>query len=124
MTTPENLDPRALTLDSVWLAEAADALREANITFAATHPGEGPGRQPVHTVYGGAQLFSFDTAPKIGRLAQKAMDVVTVMTIEEMNYDQVDAAAFELPEEVKSLLDKPANPKPEPKSEGEKRVEK
>src|SRR5439155_5912522 len=31
-------------------------------------------RQPVHTVYGGAQLFSFDTAPKIGKVAQRAMD--------------------------------------------------
>src|SRR6266850_2783602 len=74
MTTSEHLDPRALTLDSVWLDDAAEALAEANLNFAAAHPGEGPGRQPVHTVYGGAQLFAFDTAPKIARIAQKSMD--------------------------------------------------
>src|SRR5205823_3982107 len=41
--------------------------------FASQHPGENDSRQPVHTVYGGAQLFSFDTAAKIGRFAQQAM---------------------------------------------------
>src|SRR5205085_4304093 len=46
----------------------------ANLAFADAHPGESEGRQPVHTVYGGAQLFSFDTARKIGKLAQRAMD--------------------------------------------------
>jgi citrate lyase beta subunit len=66
MTTP--------SLDAGWLAEAAAALREANLAFAAAHGGEGPGRQPVHSVYGGAQLFAFDTAPKMGRLALQAMD--------------------------------------------------
>ena len=61
------------TLDKVWLDEAAAALREANLEFAHTHPGEGPGRQPVHTVYGGAQLFAADTTVKLGRVAEKAM---------------------------------------------------
>ena len=31
-------------------------------------------RQPVHTVYGGAHLFAFDTAAKLGALALKALD--------------------------------------------------
>jgi citrate lyase beta subunit len=61
------------TLDKDWLDDAAEALREANLDFAGTHPGEGPGRQPVHTVYGGAQLFSFDTTVKLGQLAEKSM---------------------------------------------------
>jgi citrate lyase beta subunit len=62
------------SLDSTMLAEASAALREANLAFAATHPGEGPGRQPVHTVYGGAQLFSSDSVPKLGAIALRAMD--------------------------------------------------
>src|SRR5689334_24504228 len=61
------------TLDQTWLDEAAAALREANLAFADAHPGEGPGRQPVHTVYGGAQLFGSDTPVKVGKLAERAM---------------------------------------------------
>jgi citrate lyase beta subunit len=61
------------SLDKGWLEEAAAALREANLAFAASHPGESAGRQPVHTVYGGAQLFAADTTVKLGRIAEKAM---------------------------------------------------
>jgi citrate lyase beta subunit len=74
MSASEAFDARRLTLDAKFLEEASAVLREANLAFAAAHPGESDGRQPVHTVYGGAQLFAFDTAPKIGRLAQRAMD--------------------------------------------------
>src|SRR3954466_4651987 len=73
MTTSEAFDAARLTLDAKFLEEASEALRDANLDFASQHPGESEGRQPVHTVYGGAQLFSFDTAGKIGRLAQQAM---------------------------------------------------
>jgi citrate lyase beta subunit len=62
------------SLDQEWLAEAAGALREANLAFAHAHPGEGPGRQPVHTVYGGAQLFAADSVPKLGALARRALE--------------------------------------------------
>src|SRR5436305_465387 len=30
-------------------------------------------RQPVHVVYGGAHLFKFDTAAKLGRLAERTL---------------------------------------------------
>ena len=62
------------TLDPGLLAEATAALREANLSFAATHQGESPGRQPVHTVYGGAHLFAADSVPKLGALALRALD--------------------------------------------------
>ena len=62
-----------MTSDS-RLAEAESALREANLAFARAHQGEGPGRQPVHTVYGGAQLFAADSVPKLGTIALRALD--------------------------------------------------
>jgi citrate lyase beta subunit len=63
-----------MTTDDTRLAEAESALREANLAFAKAHPGESPGRQPVHTVYGGAQLFAADSVPKLGAIALRAMD--------------------------------------------------
>ncbi len=60
--------------DPGYLAEATAALKEANLAFASAHPGEGPGRQPVHTVYGGAQLFAADSVPKLGRIARRAIE--------------------------------------------------
>jgi citrate lyase beta subunit len=63
-----------MTTDDTQLAEAESALREANLQFAKAHPGESPGRQPVHTVYGGAQLFAADSVPKLGAIALRAMD--------------------------------------------------
>src|SRR5580765_7099980 len=62
------------SLDQSALSEASAALREANLAFAKAHPGESPGRQPVHTVYGGAQLFFADSVPKLGALALRALD--------------------------------------------------
>ncbi|HEU5219952.1 MAG TPA: hypothetical protein VFU23_14930, partial [Gemmatimonadales bacterium] len=56
------------------LPEAEAALREANLAFVRDHPGESPGRQPVHTVYGGAQLFAADSVPKLGAIARTALD--------------------------------------------------
>ncbi len=54
-------------------AGTADALRAANLAFAARYPGEAGARQPVHTVYGGAQLFGPDAARKLGDVAIRAM---------------------------------------------------
>ena len=50
-----------------------EALRAANLAFAARYPGEGGTRQPVHTVYGGAQIFVPDTARKLGDVALRAL---------------------------------------------------
>jgi citrate lyase beta subunit len=48
-------------------------LTKASERIAADFPGEGPGRQPVHTVYGGAQLFSSSTPERLGELALEFM---------------------------------------------------
>ena len=45
-----------------------DELRISNLAFQKLYPGDKPDRQPVHTVYGGANLFSFDTAEKMSKV--------------------------------------------------------
>ena len=49
-------------------------LEEANRAFARRYPGDSPRRQPVHTVYGGAQVFQSDSAPRLGALARRALE--------------------------------------------------
>jgi hypothetical protein len=49
-------------------------LRKANMLFMAAYPGEGHARQPVHTMYGGAQIFKADTAAKLGATALASLD--------------------------------------------------
>jgi len=44
-------------------------LQPANLEFQKKYPGDKPDRQPVHTVYGGANLFKADTCKKIGAIA-------------------------------------------------------
>ena len=45
-------------------------LERANNAFMAKFPGDSGAMQPVHTVYGGAQLYKAGTAGKIGELAR------------------------------------------------------
>jgi citrate lyase beta subunit len=51
-----------------------EALGQANRTFAERYPGDRPGRQPVHTVYGGAQLYQAETTKRLGELGLRALD--------------------------------------------------
>ncbi len=46
-------------------------LETANLAFQKVYPGDRPDRQPVHTIYGGANLFKSDTTDKIGEVALK-----------------------------------------------------
>ena len=48
-----------------------DTLKTANLAFQTTYPGDKPDRQPVHTVYGGANLFKSDTCVRMGEIALK-----------------------------------------------------
>ena len=50
------------------------ALHRANTRVAKLYPGESGDRQPVHTFYGGAQLFKAETATRLGALARSALD--------------------------------------------------
>ncbi|MCA9631082.1 MAG: phosphoenolpyruvate kinase [Myxococcales bacterium] len=64
------------TYQSTLAEEAAadlKSLSEANLAYAANFPGDLPTRQPVHTVYGGAQLFKAETAQRLGQLALRSL---------------------------------------------------
>jgi citrate lyase beta subunit len=50
------------------------ALGEANRTLARLYPGERAARQPVHTVYGGAQLYKAETTKRLGELALASLE--------------------------------------------------
>ncbi len=50
-----------------------NSLRTANLKFQQTYPGDKPDRQPVHTVYGGANLFKSDTCVRMGEIALKSL---------------------------------------------------
>ncbi|HEY6931705.1 MAG TPA: aldolase/citrate lyase family protein, partial [Thermoanaerobaculia bacterium] len=49
-------------------------LAASNAAFARRYAGESTRRQPVHTVYGGAQVFQSDTATRLGALALESLE--------------------------------------------------
>lgn len=51
-----------------------ERLTRVDAEVAAAYPGDTGRRQPVHTVYGGAHLFTADTAAKLGAQARRALD--------------------------------------------------
>lgn len=58
-----------MTFDENSIKEILTSLEKANRRLSEYYPGDSPLRQPVQTVYGGAQLFKFNTAKKMGELA-------------------------------------------------------
>ena len=52
----------------------AARLKRANAAVARAYPGEAGDRQPVHTVYGGAHLFTADLPQKLGAVALRTLD--------------------------------------------------
>ena len=67
-------DVPATTLDARDLDSILTDLRAAHVRFERDFPGDSIERQPVHTVYGGAQIFRADSARKLGAVATKALD--------------------------------------------------
>lgn len=59
-----------MTLNANSHTRWSERLEKASERIDAKFPGDGPERQPVHTVYGGAQLFSHDTAVRLGSMAR------------------------------------------------------
>jgi citrate lyase beta subunit len=56
------------------LAKALDRVARAHTRHLARYPGDSGTRQAVHTVYGGAHLFTSETPKKLGELALRALD--------------------------------------------------
>jgi citrate lyase beta subunit len=61
-------------LDPRNTRELLHQLSGANRRFAEAYPGDRADRQPVHTVYGGAHLFSADVTAKLGAAALRALE--------------------------------------------------
>src|SRR5579863_2928622 len=49
-------------------------VERAQSRFWRRYPGDSGARQAVHTVYGGAHLFSADTPKKLGELAMRSLE--------------------------------------------------
>ncbi|MCZ6738096.1 MAG: phosphoenolpyruvate kinase, partial [Actinobacteria bacterium] len=63
-----------MTLSAESLKTWSHRLDQAASRIAAANPGEGPERQPVHTVYGGAHLFKANTAGRLGELSLRSVE--------------------------------------------------
>lgn len=77
-------------------------LGQANQAFRALYPGERPDRQPVHTVYGGAGLFRYNTA---GVLAKKALEAMQLYAPDFATFGRIFQleGAEALPEEPSAV---------------------
>lgn len=60
-----------LKLENNSLKTILSDLEKANKESAKFYPGDSPDRQPVQTVYGGAQLFKYTTTNRMGEIALK-----------------------------------------------------
>ncbi len=65
------------TLSSDDTKSIFEGLAKANRSFVSIYPGEIADRQPVHTVYGGAQLFIPDRTQRMGKSALKTLKAFT-----------------------------------------------
>jgi len=84
-------------------------LKIANLNFQQTYPGDKPDRQPVHTVYGGANLFKSDTCMKMGDIALKSLqtyspDFVTLAKVLKLDgHDDLPHGEKKIEKLVKKL---------------------
>ncbi len=62
------------TLSDADLSTIHSQLSDADGRYKARFGGDSGDRQPVHTVYGGAHLFSAGLAEKLGQLARRGLD--------------------------------------------------
>jgi citrate lyase beta subunit len=66
--------PVRTSLSDKKLSKTLDRVQRAQDRVLDLYPGDSGARQPVHTVYGGAHLFSADTARKLGELALRSLE--------------------------------------------------
>src|SRR6185503_12112764 len=84
-------------------------LKKFNLKFQSLYPGDKPDRQPVHTVYGGANLFKSDSMPKMGKTALKsfityAPDFTVLARVLEINgYKSLPKTAAQITKLIEQL---------------------
>ncbi|MBS2006825.1 MAG: phosphoenolpyruvate kinase [Cyanobacteria bacterium SZAS TMP-1] len=81
-------------------------LAAANALYQKSFPGEPVGRQPLHTVYGGAHLFKAETCRKLGSIALStltdyAADGADLVQALAVNPDQADQIYKRIVEKLK-----------------------
>ena len=90
-----------------------NALHSANLKFQQTYPGDKPDRQPVHTVYGGANLFKADTCVKMGEIALRnlrtyAPDFISLANVLKIEgYDDLPDSEKKIDKLLKKLSGMP-----------------
>lgn len=105
-----------LSLNQESLKQVLDSLTDSNKLISNTYPGESPERQPVETLYGGAQLFKSDSTQKIGNLAvsnfkEYAPDFVTLAKALELpGYQTLTSDINELESQAKQENIRESNP--------------
>ncbi|MEO5851869.1 MAG: aldolase [Nocardioides sp.] len=79
----------SIALADVLSADLDDRLVEADRALTAGFPGDTPDRQPVHTVYVSADLFTADLVPSWGAAALEAIDTEADLFAEVVGDDDV-----------------------------------
>ncbi|GJM35434.1 MAG: aldolase [Saprospiraceae bacterium] len=82
-----------LSIPTASKSQLFGTLKKANTAFQQLYPGDRSDRQPVHTVYGGANLFKYNMAEKLGKAALRSFR-------EYAPNDAVFAQVFELSEDL------------------------
>ncbi|MCB0551164.1 MAG: hypothetical protein KDD19_26575 [Phaeodactylibacter sp.] len=90
------------TIPEAGKAIIFEKLARANRAFQQAYPGDRPDRQPVHTVYGGAGLFRYDTAEVLGKKALEALQLYAPDFATFGRIFHLDGA-FELPFEPSAI---------------------
>ena len=80
------------------------SLKEANTAFQKIYPGDRSERQPVHTLYGGANLFKYDSARTLG---ERALEVLETYAPDHKMFGEV--FGFDDPGFSKQIHDKVIN---------------
>lgn len=88
-------------------------IEASNARLDAEYPGEPTDRQPVHTIYGGAQLFKGDSVQKLGRVALNCFETyapnlsVLAKALGLPGAERLPSAADELARLEKALTEHP-----------------
>jgi citrate lyase beta subunit len=104
-----------LSIDEKEKQALLASLGAANLAFQQIYPGDRPDRQPVHTVYGGANLFRRDTCTRMGETALKSLlayapnfgEMARALSLEgHENLPHTEAETLDLDKSLQSLPEK------------------